>query len=61
MPMQVRAYSALSIPEIQLLARDQARAFEPLQHPYPPGSAQAVAWEQAYRAEQIANDTPDLV
>jgi hypothetical protein len=61
MANQVRAFDALTIPEIQQLGREQAEAFHALEHPYSPGSTEAVAWERAYRARQIELQSPDTV
>jgi hypothetical protein len=53
----IRAYAALSVAEIQQLAREHAQqGGHALQHPFTPGSTQAVAFERAFVARRIELD-----
>jgi hypothetical protein len=51
--VNIRALETLTTDEIRLLARQQAESGEPMEHHFPAGSTQAVAWERAYLEREL--------
>jgi hypothetical protein len=49
----IRAIETLSSDEIRLMARDQADAGDPMNHPFEPGTPKASIFERAYLEREL--------